>query len=115
MKAFLMYPDRDFYYEQELPPNEADLASDLELGVVLKAMADGDKFLFDVARLGLHSCITSPEEITYRQHVLADCIAQPAVVRDLYDVAIEAIDGEKRSSAGSGGTRRTPSCTAPGS
>jgi len=96
MKAFLMYPGRDFRPEQDLPPNEADLAADLELDVVLKAMADGDQFLFDVARLGLHSCITSPEEITYRQHVLADCIAQPAVVRELYDVAIEAIDGEKK-------------------
>jgi hypothetical protein len=26
MKAFLMYPDRDFYLGQELPPNETDLA-----------------------------------------------------------------------------------------
>ncbi len=96
MKAFLMYPGRDFYLGQDLPPNEADLTSDLELNVLLLAMADGDKFLFDVARLGLHSCITSPEEIAYRQHVLADCIAQRDVVRDLYDIAIEAITGEKK-------------------
>ena len=59
-------------------------------------MADGDQFLFDVARLGLHSCITGPEEIVYRQRVLADCIAQPTVVRDLYDVAIEAVTAEKK-------------------
>ena len=96
MKAFLMYPDRDFYLGQDLPPNEADLAGDLELGIVLSAMADGDSFLFDVARLGLHSGITGPEEIVYRQHVLADCIAQPAVVRDLYDVVVEALTAEKK-------------------
>jgi MutS domain V len=96
VKAFLMYPDRDFYFGQDLPPNEADLSSDLELGVVLRAMAGGDKFLFDVARLGLHSCITSPEEIAYRQHVLADCVDQPGVVRDLYDVATEGVTSEKR-------------------
>jgi hypothetical protein len=96
MKAFLMYPDRDFHLDQDLPPNEAGLASDLELGVVLRAMADGDKFLFDVARLGLHSGLTGPEEIAYRQHVLADCIAQPGVVRDLYAMAIEALTGEKK-------------------
>ena len=96
MKAFLTYPDRDFFYEQDLPPNEADLAADLELDVVLRTMADGDRFLYDMARQGLHSGVTSPAEIGYRQHVLADCVAQPAVVRELYDVAIEAIDGEKK-------------------
>jgi hypothetical protein len=96
MKAFLMYPDRDFRPGQDLPPNEADLAADLELDVVLRTMAGGDRFLYDMARQGLHSGSTSPDEITYRQHVLADCIAQPAVVRELYDVAIEAIDGEKK-------------------
>ncbi len=111
MKAFLMYPGRDFYLGQDLPPNEAGLTSDLELNVLLLAMADGDKFLFDVAGLGLHSCITSPEEITYRQHVLADCIAQRDVVRDLYDIAIEAITGEKKIL----GIHRRPSCTVPAS
>ena len=96
MKAFLMYPDRDFRPGQDLPPNEPGLAADLELDVVLRTMAGGDRFLYDMARQGLHAPITSPEEIAYRQHVLADCIAQPAVVRDLYDIAIEAIDGEKK-------------------
>jgi MutS domain V len=96
MKAFLMYPDRDFDLEQDLPPNEADLSSDLELGVVLRVMAEGDKFLFDVARLGIHSCLASPAEIVYRQHVLADCLAQPGVVRDLYDAAVAAVAGERQ-------------------
>jgi hypothetical protein len=96
MKAFLMYPDRDFYPGGDLPPNEADLTADLELNVLLRAMADGDKFLFEMARLGIHSGLTSLQEIAYRQHVLADCIAQPEVVRDLYDLAIEAITAERK-------------------
>lgn len=96
MKAYLMYPDRDFRLQRELPPNEADLTSDLELNVLLGAMADGDKFLFGVARHGLHSGLTSPGEIAYRQHILADCIAQPGVVRDLYDIAIDAIGAERK-------------------
>ena len=95
MKAFLMYPDRDFDLEQDLPPNEADLSSDLELGTLLRAMASGDKFLLDVARHGLQSGLTSPTEIVYRQHVLADCVAEPGAVRDLYDVAVAAITGER--------------------
>ena len=39
MKAFLMYPDRDFDIERELPANEPDLNSDLELDILLRAMA----------------------------------------------------------------------------
>ena len=96
MKAFLLYPDRDFDLERDLPPNEPDLSSDLELDPLLRAMAGGDKFLLDVARQGLHSGLTSPAEIVYRQHVLADCMARPAVVRDLYDVSVAAITGEKK-------------------
>ena len=96
MKAFLMYPDRDFDLQKDLPPNEADLASDLELGVLLSAMAGGDEFLFEMARQGLHSGLASPAEILYRQHVLADCIGQAGVVRDLYEVAVAAIIEEKR-------------------
>ena len=95
MKAFLMYPDRDFDLEEDLPPNEADLSSDLELDTLLQAMAGGDKFLLDVARHGLHSGLASPAQIVYRQHVLADCVARPGVVRDLYDVAVSAITGER--------------------
>jgi len=96
MKVFLMYPDRDLRLGQDLPPNEADLTSDLELNVLLRAMANADKFLFSVARLGLHSGLTHLEEIAYRQHVLADCIARPGVVDDLYDIAIEAISAERK-------------------
>ena len=91
-----MYPDRDFDLERDLPPNEADLSSDLELGILLRAMASGDKFLLAVARHGLHSYLVSPADIVYRQHVLADCIAQSSVVRDLYDIAVAAITGEKQ-------------------
>jgi MutS domain V len=91
-----MYPDRDFDLNRDLPPNEAELSSDLELDILLRAMADGDKFLFDVARQGIHSRLTDPAEIEYRQHVLADCIAQPGVARDVYDVAAAAIAGEKK-------------------
>ena len=96
MKAFLMYPDRDFDLGRDLPANEPDLSRDLELDVLLNAMADGDEFLFHVARQGLHSCLTSPAEVVYRQHVLADCISQPGVVRDLYEVAVAALAGEKQ-------------------
>jgi len=42
-------------------------------------------------------CSLIAEGVQYRQHVLADCIAQSGVVRDLYDVAVEAIAAERRA------------------
>lgn len=95
MKVRLMYADRDFDPDAALPVNEPALAADLELGTLLDAMAGGDKFLSVIARRGLHSGLASPSEITYRQHVLADCVAQPGVVRDLYDLAVEAADADR--------------------
>jgi hypothetical protein len=95
VKVRLMYADRDFDPGAALPVNEADLAADLELGVLLEAMAGGDKFLLAIAGQGLLSGLGSPAEITYRQHVLADCVAQPGVVRDLYDLAVDAAEAER--------------------
>jgi MutS domain V len=96
MKALLMYPDRDFDAGRELPPQEPELAADLELGTLLTAMAGGDQFLYAVARQGLHTGLTSPAEITYRQHVLADCVAHPDVARDLYDLAVAGVSAERQ-------------------
>jgi MutS domain V len=96
MKAFLMYLDRDFDPGRELPANEPDLTADLELDKLAHVMAAEDKFLFDVARHGMHSGLANPAEITYRQHVLADCVAQPDAIRDLYDLAVEAVSAERQ-------------------
>jgi DNA mismatch repair ATPase MutS len=96
MKAFLMYRDRDFDLERELPANEAALTQDLELNTLFGAMAHGDQFLFDVAKKAVLSSLTDPEAILYRQHVLADCLEQPAVIREIYDIAVEAITAEKK-------------------
>jgi MutS domain V len=95
MKVRLMHADRDFDPGAALPGNEPDLAADLELGILLDAMADGDKFLYEVARRGLYSGLGATAEVSYRQQVLADCVAQPEVVRELYDLAIEAIEAER--------------------
>ena len=96
MKVHLMYADSDFDPDAALPLNEPDLAADLELPTLLAAMGNGDKFLYEIARHGLHASLASPAEIVYRQHVLADCAANPGVVRDLYDLAAEAIGAERQ-------------------
>ena len=50
MKVFLMYQDRDFDVQQELPWNEPELTQDLELDTLFIAMARGDYFLQDAAK-----------------------------------------------------------------
>jgi hypothetical protein len=96
MKALLMYSDQDFDPKRELPPQEPELAADLELETLLTTMAGGDEFLYAVARQGIYAGLVSPAEITYRQHVLADCAAHPGVTRELYDLAVEGVAAERQ-------------------
>jgi DNA mismatch repair ATPase MutS len=96
MKAFLMHRDQDFHLVREPPANEADLTQDLELNTLFGAMAGGDEFLFDVARKAVLSSLADPDAIVYRQHVLADCLEQPSVVIEIYNLAVAAIKAEKQ-------------------
>jgi MutS domain V len=96
MKAFLMHRDQDFDVERDLPAGEEVVTQDLELDTLSGAMASGDAFLFDLAKRAVLSSLTDPEAIVYRQHVLADCLAQPHSVRELYEIAVDAIRAERR-------------------
>jgi DNA mismatch repair ATPase MutS len=96
MKAFLMHPDQDFDLQRELPPHQGALASDLKLATLFEAMAGGDQFLFEVAARAVLSSLNDPEAILYRQQVLADCLEEPAIVRELYGIAVEAIQRERK-------------------
>lgn len=95
MKAYLMFADRDVPQAAALE-NEHDLIRDLNLGPVLHAMAAGDPFLQDIARKTLLSPLKEQADILYRQQILVDCMEHPAIIRELYDLAVEAIEGEKK-------------------
>ena len=79
------------------PSSDDMLAQDLELGTLWRAMAGGDEFLFEMARRCVLSGLRDPDEIVYRQRVLADCIAHPATIRELYELAIEALAAERQA------------------
>jgi len=96
MKAFLMYRNRDFDLEGDLPPNEAALTQDLELGTLFGAMAAGDEFLLKVAKKAILTSLDDPEAIRYRQHILADCLERSAIVKEMYAIAVEAIERAKK-------------------
>jgi hypothetical protein len=96
MKPFLMYRDRDFGQKEDLLPNAADLTQDLDLNTLFEAMSGEDRFLFEVAKKSILASLREPETILYRQHVLADCLNLPETVREIYSIAMEAIDREKK-------------------
>jgi DNA mismatch repair ATPase MutS len=97
MKAFLMYRDRDFDLQQKLPPNEQELTQDLEINTLFNAMALGDKVLLEVAKRAVLSSLNDLNTILYRQDILRDCLKNSSIVRDIYDIAVESIDREKKS------------------
>lgn len=120
MKVFLMHRDRDFDLDWErvraatetshargrgrknldldrdLPPQVADLTQDLGLDQLFDAMARGDMFLREVARKAVLSSLTDPQDIVYRQRVLGDCVEHADVIRELYAIAVEALEGERK-------------------
>jgi hypothetical protein len=96
MKTHLLHRDHDLDWEGELAGNGQALTQDLELDVLLGAMAAGDGWLTEVAKRVLLSSLGEPDAIAYRQQMLADCERSAPVVRELYAIASEAIQSEKR-------------------
>jgi DNA mismatch repair ATPase MutS len=96
MKVLLMHPTQDFDPKQPFPPNHAALMQDLELETLLGAMAQGDRFLFGVARQALLSSVEEPEVIRYRQEILKDCLKNAAVVREIVQIPIESIQRKQK-------------------
>jgi hypothetical protein len=96
MKAHLLHADRDFDFAAAVPPDSADLIQDLELETVLTAMAGGDKFRYEISAKVMLASVTDPAAVRYRQDVLADCIAHPEVIREMYGIAVAALDEKRR-------------------
>jgi hypothetical protein len=93
-----MHPSEDFDVERQLPPESVDLVEDLGLGRLFDAMAGADRFVLAVAKAAVLSPLYQPEEITWRQRALADCIAKPELVKELYTLATETLENHRRLS-----------------
>jgi hypothetical protein len=96
MKAHLLFRDRDFDVGAALPANHEALTRDLGLAFPFEAMAAGDAFLREVIPRVLLSGMTEPSDIAYRQDVLRDCLRNPSVVHEIYALAVEAIEWERK-------------------
>ena len=78
--------------------SDAVLTQDLELTTLWNTMAAGDEFLFEVAKRAILSSLTDPNAVVYRQRVLADCLEHPETIRQLYELAIDALENERQVS-----------------
>jgi hypothetical protein len=108
MKAHLLYSDSDFDFDADLPPGHENLTQDLELTTLLSAMAGGDKSLYEVCAKVLLTSLDDPQAIRYRQQVLADCLAHPEVIGQMYTVAVGAVTGRRQVWTGYGGSYQSP-------
>ena len=101
MKVHLLYRDRDFDLAAPLPWNAEALTADLGLAILFDAMAQEDKFLRQVAeKVMLAGFEKEIATIRYRQEILRDCLEQPAAVRELYELAVEAMALAKKQYLG---------------
>ena len=111
MKVHLLYRDRNFDFAAGLPPGHQDLIQDLELPTLLRAMAAGDKFRYEVSEKVLLIGLREPEAIRYRQQILADCLASPSVIREMYAIASSALNDGRHLWNVYGTDYQTPSST----
>jgi len=109
VKVHLLHRDRDFDFAAAAPPGHQDLIQDLELATLLRAMASGDKFRYDVAKKVLLASLRDPAAIRYRQQVLADCLAMSDIIREMYAVAAGALQDKRQLWHMYGGDYQTPS------
>ncbi len=97
MNVHLMFPDKDFDLENETVKNAETLIGDLELENLFNIMAKEDDFSLKIVKKTLLSPLVSAEEIRYRQDVLKDCLENPQIVKNLYSIAVETEEVEKKT------------------
>lgn len=93
MRVLLMFKDRDFDPEHPEQPGEADLIQDLDLDTLWAAAAD-DWIVRTSIQAATLDRLTEPAQIDYRADAFGDCLAHPEAVREMYDLAREAVDRE---------------------
>ncbi len=96
MKAQLMYREKEAQAKPLPPFVQMTLTQDLELGIVFSAMAQGDEIIGRSVQEAMFAGLRSPEDILYRQSALKDCIKNPAMVRGIYRLTLEALEKQRK-------------------
>ncbi len=92
-----MYGDRDFDLERTSPANESVLTNDLELDTLFTTMAAEDPLVLQVSKKAiLVATANELATIYYRQAALKDCIRNADVVRQIYGLAVETSERQRK-------------------
>lgn len=91
MKPFLLFERYDDQSREEILPGDS-MVEDLNLDYIFKAMSQGDTYLYHTAKSVVLDSITDINTIIYRQDILKDCINNNFIIKELYNVASEAIE-----------------------
>ncbi|ACI52386.1 DNA mismatch repair protein MutS domain protein [Gluconacetobacter diazotrophicus PA1 5] len=97
MKAHLLFRDRDLDPKAPLPPQADALIDDLRLNVIFDAMAAGDELIARVSPRVMLNTLADPEDIRYRQEITSESLDREDLVRELYSLASDAIEAERKS------------------
>jgi hypothetical protein len=100
VNVHLLYPDRDLDLEAILPPHADLLEEDLGLEVLLEVMAAGDHAIHAACRRVLLAGLDDPEEIRYRQAVVADVLQAPEAFQGSYELIVTGLELARRSYSG---------------
>ena len=102
MTPRLTSPARDLELRPSTAWNGGALTTDLALDEIVRAAARDDKLIEQVVRRELLEAATNAneEEILHRQAVVRDALANPGTVREIYDLAGQAIEDKRRNSFG---------------
>ena len=91
-----MHRNRDFDLKDPAPWNERALTQDLALKTLFAAAAGEDELIEKAVRVSLlGGWRNDPETILYRQAVALDGLNNPEVLRELYQLTVEAIASKR--------------------
>jgi DNA mismatch repair ATPase MutS len=90
MKAYLLYIDKDFEWSRKLTVFEEEYIRDLGLETLFHAMSSEDSFIDQHVKKVITLSLSDRDEIIYRQDILRDCMANPAVINKLWNIAASA-------------------------
>lgn len=95
MKVSLLHPDGNFTPDGPLCADHDQLYADLQLEILVAAMADGDPLVARVSKSALLQPLDDPNVIVYRQNVLADFQSHPQVLDALHQTATAALQARR--------------------
>lgn len=97
MRTLLLYPDRDFSFEDDQSPCALSRVGDLSISELENAMAGDDAFVLGIVQKVLRTReAIDKTTILHRQDVLRDCLKNATHVRELYAIASEAFTAKRK-------------------